>query len=57
MSSVDFMEVGRVAHQLARDHGRTAYMHAARLAHEAESAGKSVEAEFWHAVSAALAPR
>jgi hypothetical protein len=57
MIGVDYVEVGKVAHQLQRDHGRTAYLYAARLAHEAEAEGKTAEAEFWNAVSASLRPR
>jgi hypothetical protein len=57
MSAVDYVEVGRTAHQLAKDHGRSAYLYAAKLAGEAEAKGEAVEAAFWKAVSDALKPR
>jgi hypothetical protein len=57
MSAVDYVKVSRTAHQLALDHGHNAYLYAAKLAREANAAGKTDEAEFWKAVSAALAPR
>ena len=50
-------EISRTAHQLSRDHGRTAYQYAARLSEQARSEGKTEEAEFWKAVSASLTPR
>jgi hypothetical protein len=57
MSTVDFAEVSRTAHQLALDHGLSAYLYAAKLFREASAAGRQDEAEFWKAVSAALSPR
>jgi hypothetical protein len=57
MSTVDFAEVSRTAHQLALDHGHSAHLHAAKLSREAGAAGRQDEAEFWKAVSAALTPR
>jgi len=57
MSTVDYIEVGRTAHQLFADHGPSAYVYAAKLAREAEAEGKLDEAAFWKAVSAALTPR
>jgi hypothetical protein len=57
MSRVDYAEVSRTAHQLALDHGHSAYQYAAKLAREADLEGKTDEAEFWKAVSAALTPR
>ena len=57
MSAVDYTEVYRTAHQLAADHGHNAHLFAARLSREAEAEGKSNEADFWKAVSAALTPR
>jgi len=47
MSGVDYVQVSRTAHQLAADHGPTAYEHAARSFQEAEAAGKLDEAAFW----------
>jgi len=57
MSEVNYVDVFRAAHQLALDHGHNAYLHAAKLAREANVEGKTNEAEFWNAVSAALTPR
>lgn len=57
MSAPDYVEVFRMAHQLAADHGRNAYLYAARLSREASAEGKPDEAEFWKAVSSALTPR
>jgi hypothetical protein len=56
-STIDYIEVGRKAHQLSADHGRDAHLYAAKLAQDAEAEGKLDEAAFWKAVSAALAPR
>lgn len=57
MAGVDYIEVGRVSHQLFKDHGRDAWQYAAKLAKEAEAQGKVDEAAFWWAVSGALKPR
>jgi hypothetical protein len=57
MSTVDYVEVARTAHQLSADHGRSAHLYAAKLAEKAEAEGKLDEAAFWKAVSAALTPR
>ena len=57
MNIVDSIEVGRVAHQLALDHGRTACFYAERLAREFEAEGKAAEAAFWQAVWASMRPR
>lgn len=54
---VDYVEVSRVSHQLALDHGRSAHVYAARLAEQYRRDGYEEEAEFWQAVSGALAPR
>lgn len=54
---VDYVEVGRKAHELEASHGGRAWDCAARLALEASEAGESAEAEFWRAVSASLQPR
>lgn len=54
---VDYTEVGRTSYQLERDHGQNAYKYAVRMAGEAESDGKSDEADFWKAVAASLKPR
>jgi hypothetical protein len=57
MDTVDYVEVGRTAHQLRQDHGHHAHLYAAKLSREAQAEGKTAEAEFWKAVSAALTPR
>jgi hypothetical protein len=58
MGEVDYVEVGRVAYQLTKDHGpEHARLYAARLAQEAEAEGKTNEAEFWKAVAGELTPR
>jgi ribosomal protein L18E len=54
---VDYVEVSRVSHQLALDHGRSAHLYAARLAEKSRKEGCEEEAEFWRAVARALAPR
>jgi len=54
---MDYIEVGRTAHQLERDHGVNAWSYAKRLADEAEAEGKGDEAEFWRAVFKTLEPR
>ena len=57
MDIIDSVEVGRVAHQLTLDHGRTAYLYAERLGREFEAEGKAAEAAFWRAVWASMRPR
>jgi hypothetical protein len=57
MASVDFIEVGRTAHELALRHGWIAHEYAAKLAAEALAAGKGQEYEFWRAVELLLTPR
>lgn len=54
---VDQVKVFRIAHQLLADHGRNAYLYAARLSKEAEEEGKTNEAEFWKSVASAVTPR
>ena len=57
MSEVDYIAVGRAAHELGERHGRRAHLHAAKLAREAKSKKRIDESEFWEAVSASLKPR
>jgi hypothetical protein len=57
MTPVDYLQVGRVAHQLRIDHGPTAYLCADKMAREAELEDKPDQAAFWGAVSGSLAPR
>jgi hypothetical protein len=54
---VDYVEVGRVSHQVALDHGLSAHLYATRLAEQSRKKGCKEEAEFWEAVAGALAPR
>lgn len=56
-ANVDFVEVGRMAHELANRHGRNSHQHAARMAEEALADGKTDEADFWKAVEHSLKPR
>jgi hypothetical protein len=53
----DFVEVGRVAHELGNRHGQNAFQYAARLAAEALVEGRNEEAAFWTAVESYLKPR
>jgi hypothetical protein len=46
MSTVDFAEVSRTAHQLALDHGHGARLYAAKLSREAGAAGRQDEQSF-----------
>jgi hypothetical protein len=57
MPEVDYVEVGRKAHELDRAHGGNAYLYAARLAEEAHAEGEAEEYAFWKAVEANLKPR
>lgn len=57
MNDVDYIEVGRQAHQLESTHGRDAWMYARRYAEEAARREKSEEAAFWRAVQHSLEPR
>ena len=54
---VDFIEVGRVAHQLSAQHGTKAHRYAADTAARAQIAGDDAAHRFWRAVEAALRPR
>jgi hypothetical protein len=55
--AIDWIEVGRVAHELELRHGRNAPSFAAKLADQAERDGQISGAVFWRSVSAALSPR
>jgi len=57
MTQVDYVEVGRVAHELRNRHGWNADKYAAKLAAEALEDRMMEEYEFWRAVEAALTPR
>jgi hypothetical protein len=54
---IDWIAVGREAHELELRHGRNAFAYAAKLAEEAKRAADPSASAFWHAVSASLAPR
>lgn len=57
-SEVDYVEVGRTSHELARMHGPVgARLYAAKLALEALTDGEKDEHAFWRAVEMTLTPR
>jgi len=55
--TVDWIEVGRVSHQVEIDHGRNGYLHAERLATKAREGSRHDEGDFWSAVAETLRPR
>lgn len=57
MAIVDYIEVGRTAHELLHRHGWNAHEFAAKLAAEALAEGNDEEYEFWRAVEIAVTPR
>jgi hypothetical protein len=57
MTDVDYVEVGRKAHELSYAHGPNAHLYAAKLAAKALSEGEIQEHHFWKAVEADLTPR
>jgi hypothetical protein len=57
LTVIDWIEVSRIAHQLGLDHGRGAFLYAAKIAADAKHDGKVEDAEFWNAVASSLAPR
>jgi hypothetical protein len=57
MAEVDYIEVGRKAHELAGTHGPNAAAYAAKLAERARAEGAAEEFALWKAVEAALTPR
>jgi hypothetical protein len=56
-AAVDWVQVGREAHQLGRDYGKDAWIYATRFAERAQVGGEVEERAFWLAVAAALQPR
>ena len=57
-SEVDYVEVGRVTHELVRSHGPYgARRYAAKLALEALAEGEKDEHAFWLAIEQGLIPR
>jgi hypothetical protein len=57
MTQPDYIEVSRVAHELAAAHAAGAFAYAARRAKEAETSGKQEDYAFWQAVADSLKPR
>jgi hypothetical protein len=57
VSEVDYVEVGRKAHELAYTHGRTARRYTDWQAQLALAAGKTDEYAFWKTVAHFLTPR
>jgi hypothetical protein len=57
VSEVDYVEVGRRAHELSYTHGHTARGYADRQAQLALAAGKTDEYAFWKAVAQSLTAR
>jgi len=55
--TIDWMAVGREAHQLERDHGSRAHLYAADQAVDAHKKSLGENEEFWNAVAASLRPR
>jgi hypothetical protein len=56
-AGVDYVEVGRKAHELEVRHGEGAYRYAQRLSEEAEADAGPDDHRFWSAVAAMLRPR
>jgi hypothetical protein len=58
MAEIDYVEVGRAAHELVASHGaHAAGPYAAKLAKRAKDTGNADEQAFWEAVVASLEPR
>jgi hypothetical protein len=57
LSDIDYIAVGREAHQLSATYRRDAWIYAERWAQLADTEGRADEAAFWSAVSHALKPR
>ena len=56
-ATVDYVKVGREAHELALRHGRDAHRFALRMSQQAKDAGDAEAAAFWYAVNRTLEPR
>jgi len=54
---VDYVEVGRKAHELSERHGALAFHYASKLAAEAANDPDKREHLFWKAVASSLQPR
>ena len=54
MATVDYIEVGRTAHELLHRHGRNAHEYAVKPVAEAFAEGNDDEHEFWRAVELAV---
>lgn len=58
MTEIDYIEVGRKAHELERTHGPdAARRYAAKIALEALADGEKDQHAFWRAVEMSLSPR
>jgi hypothetical protein len=57
MEDIDYVEVGRKAHELKACHGADALRYAWKISEEAGAAGDLAEQLFWKAVAASLTPR
>ena len=58
MAEIDYVEVGRAAHELAVRHGGwNAAPYARKLAQRAKDDGDSEQQAFWEAVAMELTPR
>jgi hypothetical protein len=58
MAEVDYIRVGRVAHELGALHGPpAARLHALELVKQANDGGNPDDKAFWEAVAISLAPR
>ncbi len=58
MEAADYVEVGRMAHELTATHGHPwDRLYAARLAEEALARGEADAHRFWRAVERTLTPR
>lgn len=55
--TINWIAVGREAHQLELDHGPRAHLYAADRAMEAHEESLLEDEEFWNAVAASLLPR
>jgi hypothetical protein len=57
MTAVDYVEVGRKAHEMITSHGRKVRLYATKLATAARDEGQLEEAAFWRAVELSITPR
>ena len=57
MTEPDYVEVGRVSHELRERHGAFALSYAQKMVERADMAGDEKAVALWRAVVAALRPR